>query len=349
METEYFNAKSEKTSYAELLNTIETRHGVCALIPDMPCHQDFSEFITRATAIITDAEDKMDDCMYEIEKVQESLFRDKEALDRLDKQEKALNHAVYTQLKKCNAAQKKISDKKAELMNLSNAEPQLAAKEQQISDLRAYLSNNEAVDVTDLNAEKELVEKQMDALKGTIEEQRKIRNDLKNIQSNLLDIQTSGFHVECWKQIASAVGQSGIQGQIVKELLQPLTEAITDKLRLIGICHEFFFSTENDRGKEVFKFGWIENGTKRPFSALGQGEQLLLMVALLTTMIERRNPPVKILAIDNINDLDRDNLNRVLNGLTYAGASMDNIILSGVAEPEDAEQKGWKVWNLHKD
>lgn len=349
VETAYFNAKSEKTSYAELLNTIETRQGVCAIIPDLPCHQDFSEFITRATAIIVDAEDKMDDCMYEIEKIQESLYHDNEALKRLDEQEKDLNHEVYLQLKKCNDVQKKISDKKAEIINLNNAEPLRTAKESQVAEIKAYLSNTEAVDVTDIQAEKTLVETQMDALRVTIEEQRKIRNDLKNIQANLIDIQTSGFHVECWKQIAHAVGQGGIQGQIVKELLQPLTEAITEKLKLIGIGHEFFFSTENDRGKEVFKFGWIENGTKRPFSALSQGEQLLLMVALLTTMIERRNPPVKILAIDNINDLDRDNLNRVLNGLTYAGASMDNIILSGVAEPEDAEMKGWKVWNLHKD
>ena len=188
----------------------------------------------------------------------------------------------------------------------------------------------------------------MASLKEKIEEQKKIRNDLKNIQANIIDIQTSGFHVECWKQIAHAVGQGGIQGQIVKELLQPLTEAITEKLKLIGIGHEFFFSTENDRGKEVFKFGWIENGTKRPFSALSQGEQLLLMVALLTTMIERRNPPIKILTIDEINNLDKENLQKVMSGLMVAGENMDNIILSGVADLSAVDTGGWKTWELSR-
>lgn len=348
-ETEYFNAKSEKTSYSDLLHTIESRHGVCAIIPDLPCHQDFSEFITRATAIIDDADDRMDNAMYEIEKLQEAIAADKDNLQRLDKQEQDINHAVSEQLKRCRTNIKKLLAKKEELAQLENTEPMRMAKQERANILRGYVIGCGTIDVDALKGDKALVETQMASLKEKIEEQRKIRNDLKNIQANLIDIQTSGFHVECWKQIAHAVGQGGIQGKIVKELLQPLTEAITEKLKLIGINHEFFFSTESDRGKEIFKFGWMENGTKRPFSALSQGEQLLLMVALLTTMIERRNPPVKILALDNINDLDRDNLERVLNGLTAAGASMDNIILSGVAEPEDAEQKGWKVWNLDKD
>ena len=348
METEYFNAKSDKTSYSDLLHTIETRQGVCAIIPDLPCHQDFTAFIEKATAIVDGADERMDNAMYEIEKLQEAIAADKENLQKLDKQEQDINLAVYEQLKKCTKIQKEIVKKKEELLHLTNTEPQRVAKEAQVAEIKAYLSENTEVDAEDLLVEKSVVESQMSELKEKIEEQRKIRNDLKNIQANLIDIQTSGFHVECWKQIAHAVGQGGIQGQIVKELLQPLTESITEKLKLIGINHEFFFATESDRGKEIFKFGWMENGTKRPFSALSQGEQLLLMVALLTTMIERRNPPVKILALDNINDLDRENLERVLNGLTVAGASMDNIILSGVAEPEDAEQKGWKVWNLNK-
>ena len=348
-ETEYFNAKSEKTSYSDLLHTIESRHGVCAIIPDLPCHQDFSEFITRATAIIDDADDRMDMTMYEIEKLQESIAKDKEALTLLDEQEKKLNQEVAEQLNKCRKNVKILLTMKEELAQLMNAEPQRAAKEAQVAELIDYLRESPTTYIEEWEAEKSLVEAQMASLKEKIDEQKKIRNDLKNIQANIIDIQTSGFHVECWKQIAHAVGQGGIQGQIVKELLHPLTESITEKLKLIGIDHEFFFSTENDRGKDVFKFGWMENGTKRPFSALSQGEQLLLMVALLTTMIERRNPPIKILALDNINDLDRDNLERVLNGLTAAGKAMDNIILSGVAEPEDAEQKGWKVWNLSTD
>ena len=154
----------------------------------------------------------------------------------------------------------------------------------------------------------------------------------------------AAYHVECWKQIADEIGQGGIQGEIVKDLLNPLKEDIDRKLHAIGLDVEFFFLTENEKGREIFNFGWADDKSTRPFESLSQGEQLLLLVAMMTTIIEKNNPPIKVLALDNVNHLDKNNVNRVIKGLNVAGAAMDNIILAGVVEPEETE--GWTVWTL---
>ena len=65
-------------------------------------------------------------------------------------------------------------------------------------------------------------------------------------------------------------------------------------------------------------------------------------------MIERRNPPIKILVIDEINNLDKINLQRVLDGLLVAGEKMDNIVLAGVADLSAVNTGGWKVWELSR-
>jgi exonuclease SbcC len=83
------------------------------------------------------------------------------------------------------------------------------------------------------------------------------------------------------------------------------------------------------------------------------------MSALMITIIERSNPKLKVLEIDNLNDLDEQNFQKVMHGLSVIGGSMDNIILAGVVGqylkkyPGDPkknelvdEYKGFKVWDL---
>ncbi|GHU37152.1 hypothetical protein FACS1894105_08740 [Clostridia bacterium] len=110
---------------------------------------------------------------------------------------------------------------------------------------------------------------------------------------------------------------------------------------------------QTNSGKEIFNFGWIpfdSNGKVAGlgcgFSALSTGEQLLLLIALMTTIIERINPPLKILIIDNAENLDKKNLKRVLRGLKIAGENLDNILFLGVMEIDSADFPDWRVWNL---
>jgi exonuclease SbcC len=167
----------------------------------------------------------------------------------------------------------------------------------------------------------------------------------------MIDGVTAGYHADAWKNIAEAVGAKGLQGELVKDALAPLTEAIQAKLTAMDIDKAFYFQTESDGGKEIFQFGWkAADGERRNFDALSTGEQLLLLIALMVTVIERADPPSKILIIDNAEQLDSENLRRVLHGLTTAGANLDNIVFLGVMDLLDIqpEADGWTVWDLNE-
>lgn len=188
-------------------------------------------------------------------------------------------------------------------------------------------------------------------LRTKIDEQTKARNSVASLKNSIIDSVTAGYQADAWKRIAEAVGAKGLQGELVKDTLAPMTDSIQTKLRDMDVHKIFYFQTESNGGKEVFQFGWEElDGERRNFDALSTGEQMLLLIALMTTIIERLNPPLKVLIIDNAENLDHDNLNRVLQGLNTAGANLDNIIFCGVMDLLDItpEEYGWRVWNLNE-
>jgi exonuclease SbcC len=87
------------------------------------------------------------------------------------------------------------------------------------------------------------------------------------------------------------------------------------------------------------------------FDALSTGEKLMLLIALIVVIIERNNPKLKILMIDNIENLDHENLVNVLEGLNVVGDKLDNIIISGVIDLKNCcdfsnDYMGFKVWDL---
>lgn len=333
---------AELKANGDLLQRIQDSRGCCAFSPNIPCGQDFSEFINATHDTMDAAYDQKDEVEQIIRTTKEHLddlkvkIRDTQSEQaRLVNDRKENNRAA---VEKARILQQKTG----ELNALQTLEPELAAKRQQEAVIAAYLEENQEVDLTAMEEQKTRLSGQIEALTATIDNQKKIKNDLINIQANMIDSKTAAFNVLAWTQLGNAIGQKGIKGSIMKEMLNPLLEDVNAKLHEIGINEEFFFATNSDTGKEIFEFGW----SGRPFAALSTGEQLLLMTAMMTTMIERANPPVKVLAIDNINDLDQHNLGIIMRGLGTIGKNMDNIILAGVVEPTEEASEGWKVWRL---
>ena len=333
---------AEIKANGDLLERISNSHGCCAFSPNIPCNQDFSEFINQTHEIMDSAYEKKDEveervaaAKRNIEDLQEQT-RNTQSEQRTLEAEKKANAKTRDEMKRLEER------KRAELSELQGREPVLAAKRQQEAEIALYLTENPKVDLTLMEDQKTLMSSQIESLQAKIDEQKKIRNDLMNIKANIIDSQTAEFNTLCWNQICNAIGQKGIKGSIVKEMLQPILEDVNAKLHEIGIREDFFFETNSDTGKEIFEFGW----SGKPFAALSTGEQLLLMTALMTAMIERANPPIKVLAIDNINDLDKHNLSIVMKGLNTIGKNMDNIILAGVVEPTEEDSEGWTIWRL---
>lgn len=327
---------------SDLLQRIADSHGCCAFSPNIPCNQDFSAFINETQDCVDEAYDHKDKQVHIIEAANAVIEYLKEQ-DRLTQAEqKKLEEDRKSRARTVTAKQKEIEQKKSELLELRSREPMLEVKRKQEAEIVAYLDENQKVDLTAMEDQKTLLEGQIQSLTATIDKQKKIRNDLMNIKANIIDSQTAEFAVLCWSQITNAIGQKGIKGNLMKEMLNPLLEDVNVKLHAIGITEDFFFETNSETGKEIFEFGW---GTK-PFEALSTGEQLLLMTALMTTMIEKADPPVKVLAIDDINNLDGDNQKKIISGVTKIAANMDNIIFAGVSDIKEVDAPGWKIWRI---
>jgi exonuclease SbcC len=295
----------------------------------------------------------------------------------IDKRDKALgdNNRTYAEEKQEMIQTQKIKDdisllegkiKDAESFDTNKA-ARVKEKQQALEKLQA--TPIEAV--ADINAATTLqtsYSNQIAKLKTTIAEQEKAKTTISNMQASMIDNKVSSYNADAYKFISELLGAKGIQGEIVKSILDPIRSDVQDKFAQLGNNREFYFSMESDTGKEVFQFGWSESvedrfeGTKQlyhNFDALSTGEQLLLMSALMITIIERSDPKLKVLAIDNLNDLDEWNFRKVMHGLSVIGGNMDNIILAGVVgqylkkypdEPEKHDivdqYEGFKVWDL---
>lgn len=334
---------------SDLVDTIRNCSGRCALSPDIRCEHDFSVFIEVKKMAIDHEYTLMDDLVEDHHKQEMEYWAMTDEMSAMEKDAKGAVLSIKFNEDEIEEIDGMIKEYQEALDRLENTTPHIELKAQQAQKIKAWLLENEGIDLSGLKEEIDALKTKTEALRAKIDEQKKIRNDIRNIKANIIDSQTAAFEKECWGQIVEAIGQKGIQGDMVKEMLDPLRVAIDKKLEDMGLDREFFFETVSDRQKEIFRFGWIDNGTKRPFNALSNGEQLLLLIALMTTIIERSNPPVKILAIDNCNHMDRQNMRRVINGLNEAGKAMDNIILAGTPDNMDMDAPGWKIWDLTKE
>ena len=339
---------AEIKSNSDLLKRIEAMNGCCAFSPNLPCNQDFSEFIQKTNDILDDAYDAQDEAEGQLDTAREKLQDIEEEIEENEKEKRELHQDLKNFRKAVDEAKRELEARKAELESINGREPVLASNKELKAVIEAEIEKNPLVDLTAMNEEKTLVSGQIEALRATVDQQKKFKNDLINIKANIIDSKTAEFQVMSWKNIVDTLGQNGIKGKMVKEMLDPMKSEIDRKIKDIGIFQEMYFETESATGREVFAFGFEDtvSGQRRPFDALSTGEQLLFMITLMTTIIDKANPPLKLLAIDNINDLDKNNLKLILHGLNKAGSTMDNIILSGVAEPEEVDTEGWKVWHL---
>lgn len=179
-----------------------------------------------------------------------------------------------------------------------------------------------------------------------IQEQEKARTTVLSTRAALVEARKSELTYECARALVEALGPKGLQGELVKEALEPIRESVQANLDAMGAPGQFFFRMESDRGREVFQFGWVNSGgDELEFDALSTGQQLLLITALMAAVIGRRNPPLRVLAVDNIEGLDRDNLRGFLSGIDRIAGQFDNVMLAGLVDPA-AVPAGWQIWEL---
>lgn len=335
----------------ETLERVKNVKGCCVLNEKIACNKDFGKFIDHTQSsiktweiqkqILADTYRELDEKDKELNKKYLELEATKKALNQEELQVNRNNNQINAEINKLE-----------NLLNQAKSFDTLQAEK--IARLQEELSDLQNTPIEPI-APIEILEKRAEGirtnitgLKAKIDEQEKAKTTLSNLKSSMIDSKTAEYNYINFKSLDEALGAKGLQGELVKETLEPIQNDIQENLESMGIEHEFYFTTETAAGKEVFQFGWKDKfGDKRNFDALSTGEQMILLIAIITTFIENSNPQCKILAIDNINDLDRNNFKKVVTGLNKISHKLDNIILSGVMDVQEVE--GFKVWDLDKE
>lgn len=334
----------------ETLNRVKNVKDCCVLDKRIACNKDFRKFIeytegkiktlTVQKQILAETYKELNDKDIALNEKYKKFEAEKKALENEEVQANRTNNSITADI---NTLEKSLN----EVQSFDTL------KTEKIKRLNEELSKLQHEPIEAI-APLDILEKQCDsirlniqALNVKIDEQEKARTTLSNLKSSMIDSKTAEYNYISFKSIDEALGAKGLQGKLMKETLEPIQNDIQINLNAMDMDHEFYFSTESEGGKEIFQFGWKNDfGDKRNFDALSTGQQLMLLIAILITFIEKSNPKCKILAIDNIENLDSENFPKVINGLNKISDKLDNIIISGVKDVTEVE--GFKIWNLNE-
>jgi exonuclease SbcC len=327
------------------------RATTCVIHPSIGCLKDFSPALSHFRQQLALIEEKETSKLVNIQEIKDT----RAGIEKAKAEEEIKrNQAIRDQSKQNSendAARKAIANLEKQKAEVSNNQTRIDDQVKLYQEELQRLRNQPAEPIapTDIQEKRrDAFNEQIKTLKAKLDEQEKAKITLSNLKSSMIDSKTSAYYAQCSKDLAEALGAKGIQGELVKEILEPIRTEIQSNLNLMGITNEFFFRTESDTGKEVFQFGWKDRfGDERNFDALSTGQQLLLLISMLKTFLDRANPPLKVLALDNIEHLDQANFRRVLVALNRLD-NLDNIILAGVKEVP-GELEGWTVSDLGVD
>ncbi|WP_434132165.1 hypothetical protein KIAC18_003957 [Sporomusa sphaeroides] len=333
----------------EALKTTGDIAGRCVINPKLiKCDKDFSGFGEYVDRKKSEAADSVAELLQQEEALKKSISKlDDEETDISNKQSELLKQVqeVNTRNTSINKTIATLSEQRNSLL------AEVTDRENKIKLYREELDRilNEpaaAPFVVSLDTQADEIRSRISVNKKIIEEKEKAKQTILLMQQSMMDNRKAEYQSSCLKLIAEALGPKGVQGEIVKECLEPIRQNIQGNLALMGFYQEPFFQTESDTGKEIFQFGWInEKGHYVNFDALSTGQQTVFLAAMMVTIIDRAQPKLRLLAMDNLNHLDRRNFQLLIDGLTKVKDKLDNIILAGAIEFDFAAD-GWQVWNL---
>ncbi|MCR3758473.1 hypothetical protein KYB31_05615 [Clostridium felsineum] len=338
-------------TYEKSLKDIASHGGKCLVDSRIKCDKNFSEFKSYAENLVKNTQiekskllAKYRKAKSEIAKIQKKIMALEKSKQDIIAQERNINNKNTSINNEILKVTSQINSIKTDIK--LNSE-KLKLKQEELSNLQNEMANTEpAVPIDALQKQAAALRSTISNLESEKELQQKSKNDYENLKKVMLENKTSELNVVLLNQLIDALGAKGLQGEIMKQGLEPLKSLVQENLNLLGIKNEFSFICESEKGKEVFQFGWInEKKSFVDFNALSTGQQMILLIAFLVAVIEKKSPKLKVLMIDNLNDLDSINLKNVLSGLKVLSSKLDNIIIAGVID-EKVDDDVIKVWNL---
>ena len=349
MNTEKKILESKVQSLKDATSKVGGIKGRCVIHSLITCPKDFEGFdkFVAETAAQYKEDILVKDKALEVLRTKDSEL--KQNIKELEFKKEELTNSLHRTMEYNRNIENEIIALEREKDNIETA---IERRDNQLNLLEGELKRLMAEPV-DAAAPVDILEKQIagvreriSTLKLLVQEKEKAKQTILLLQQSMIDNKVAEYKAVGFKAVQEALGPKGVQGELVKEILGPIQGDIHSNLIAMGFDHEPYFETESDTGKEVFQFGWInEKGHKVNFDALSTGQQTIYFAAMMMTILDRAQPKVKILAIDNLNHLDSVNLQLAIDGLGQLAGRVDNIILAGAVEC-DFKADGWNVVSL---
>ncbi len=344
------------TNLEKTIDTINEHSNVCVIDTKIACNKDFSRYMEYANLQIIKNQEQAEKIKAGIAKEESKIKKVTTEIQLIEREMDSLEKKKELQAQNNEKARATIASLEKEKDQKANAE---TIHKNNLTNLQEQLKEVEdekiepVIPMEPLEKSKAGYKVRITELKSKIEEQEKAKNTLSSLKSTMIDSKKAQYFYTNFRSLYSCLGASGIQGELVKEILEPIRADIQANFKAMGLNYDFYFRTESEGGKEIFQFGWKNDfGDKRNFDALSTGQQILLLIALMTTIIEKANPNSKILAIDKVENLDYNNFRKVLQGANCLEEKLDNLILL-IRTPWKMELpevlEGFNVCNLDKE
>lgn len=341
--------RSTIKSLEDSLGKVNELGGSCIINKMIACPKDFAGF----DQYIDKHKEKATAVLNSLKEQQEALWSKSDEYSSIISKNEEDKTALFN---KAQEVQKKREQMTSEISQLEKErEKRLTASERKNQKLSIHreelekLINEKSEPIGDLQLmrmQANGISNRINELKQSVQEKEKSKQAILLMQQNVIQNREAEHKSVSLKSIQESLGPKGIQGELVKEILEPIRAQIQENLQLMGFNQKPFFQTESDTGKEIFEFGWINNhGHAVNFDALSTGQQTVFLAAMMMTIIDRAQPKLKILVMDNLNHLDKQNFQMLIDGLDKLSYKVDNIILAGALEYE-FNAKGWEVTDL---
>lgn len=343
------NVQANVQTLDSALRKVGEMTGVCVISQMISCNKDFTGFDAYVDKKKVESQKAMDELKKQHDQHEASL---NVLLQNIGVKEKA-KADVFAEAQTAQGARdaifQKIKKAEAAKQNLLNLADRKANKLTSLKEELDKLTNEKSDPIGDL----EIMSKQAAGTKSRIaelqeqvQEKDRSKQTLILMNENVLQNNEAKYKAGALKILQESLGAKGVQGELVKEILEPIRAQIEENLKLMNFEQTPYFQTESDTGKELFEFGWInDRGHEVNFDALSTGQQTVYLAAMMMTIIDRAQPKLRILAMDNLNHLDKQNFQLLIDGLDGLAHKVDNIILAGAIEYEFSAP-GWVVDDL---
>lgn len=292
------------------------------------------------------------------------IISEKEKIDLLQKEiNKTTEELSFVELE-CESSKRRLSEttyllketicKNAEIKKIfETTSRNIKIIEKQLSDTIAKKQTKEAIsesleeqiknikskvyedydDIEDLEGIREGIDLDLRKLKEELETLNKKQRDIQNQSRTLEDGRKSELKFKAISIIKTGLGPNGLQGDIIKNNLLEISDELTELIHAFGKDEDFYFSTITKQGKEDFNFGWIRENIKINFASLSKGEQMITTAAMLIIFLKRMNSALKLIMLDEINNLDDPNLDNIFKA--FSNLEHEQVIIAGVLDTKD--------------